>query len=174
MITKILFLDRDGTLIRHVPYLCDDSRVEVEEGVIDALLMAQSDGFELIVVTNQSSIARGICTQSQVERVNSRMSEIFRESGVFFSGIFVCPHSPVDKCDCRKPKTGLVREYLNNKPDKSILFVVGDQISDMEFGDNLEATCILYGGDKQQKRSTEAYISCSSWIEIGELLIERK
>lgn len=170
--SKILFLDRDGTLIKHIPYLCDETKVELENGAIEALLIAQSIGFKLVIVSNQSAIGRGICTKNQVEKVNQRMCELFASGKVFFEEILVCPHHPQERCDCRKPKIGLVRHFNLSENPQILKVMIGDQASDMDFGVQIDAIPILYGSGRQHDLSTGKFKAIPSWREIGDFLYE--
>jgi len=170
MHNKVLFLDRDGTLIRKFPYLCDPNKVFIEPGAIEALSIAQDRGFELVIVTNQSAIGRGLCARTEVEEINSKVESILHESGIVIRETLMCPHTPIDDCACRKPKIGLVEKYLTSDKSKPFFAMIGDQISDMEFGINIGALCILYTTGKKLTQSAKGFYATSSWREIGVLI----
>lgn len=170
MHNKILFLDRDGTLIRKFSYLCDPNKVFIEPGAIEALLIAQARGFELVIVTNQSAIGRGLCTRAEVEEINSKVESILHVSGIIIKEILICPHAPIDDCACRKPKTGLVEKYLTSEKSRPFFAMIGDQISDMEFGIKVGAFCILYAPGENLTQSAKGFCATSSWREIGVLI----
>jgi histidinol-phosphate phosphatase family protein len=167
---EYVFLDRDGTLIEHIPYLCDPSRVKLEDGVAETLRFFLSAGFELIIVTNQSSIGRGICDNSKVKSVNDRMVQLFAEEGVSFKEILMCPHRPDDNCFCRKPKTGLLENYNLSLNEHSLRIMIGDQESDMEFGRRISARCILYRNPSNFESGTNSSKAYSSWSEIKDVI----
>jgi D-glycero-D-manno-heptose 1,7-bisphosphate phosphatase len=106
-----VFLDRDGTLIREADYLADPEGVELVPGVPDALRRLRAGGLALVVVTNQSGIARGLYTERDYERVAARLDEILAAAGAPVDATYHCPHHPdfTGPCDCRKPDLGMHR-----------------------------------------------------------------
>jgi D-glycero-D-manno-heptose 1,7-bisphosphate phosphatase len=123
----VLF-DRDGTLIRDVPYNGDPDRVEPMPTVLEAVALLRQRGIAVGVVTNQSGIARGLVTQKQVDAVNARVDELLGP----FETWAVCPHGVDDGCGCRKPAPGLVLEAahaLGVRPSDAV--VIGDIGSDL-------------------------------------------
>lgn len=99
----VLF-DRDGTLVRDVPYNGDPGRVQSMPGAREALDRLRAAGILTAVVSNQSGIARGLLTRTQVDAVNARVEQVLGPLGPFF----VCEHAPGDGCGCRKPAPGMV------------------------------------------------------------------
>ena len=99
----VLF-DRDGTLVRDVPYNGDPALVEPVPGAREALDRLRRAGVRTAVVSNQSGIARGLLTRAQVDAVNARVEQLLGPLGPFF----VCEHGPEDGCGCRKPQPGMV------------------------------------------------------------------
>jgi len=141
MLKKYAFLDRDGTLI-YEPQ--DDFQVDSLEklkilpGVIDGLKKLVSEGFSLVIVTNQDGLGEPSFPLENFEIPQNRMLEIFKENGIGFEAILICPHMPSDNCVCRKPKTGLVDEFLGEaENDMCNSFVYGDRETDREFANNL-------------------------------------
>lgn len=132
---KAAFFDRDGTLIRDVSYLSDLSQIEVLPFAVDLCLNLQRDGFLLIVVTNQSGIARGFFDTQFVEKTHYELTKKFAQYGVFFEKFYYCPHHPDDRCACRKPSPGMIiqaaKEY-NIDTSKSLMF--GDKACDIGAG----------------------------------------
>jgi len=136
MLSKAVFLDRDGTLILDQGYLCDPDRITLIEGVIPALTRIQQAGFLLGVVTNQSAIGRGLRTAMQVEEMNARLRAMFARHGIEIGAACYCPHVPEDGCSCRKPKPGLLlaaAEILGVDIRQSAM--IGDNRSDIEAGE---------------------------------------
>lgn len=99
-----MLFDRDGTLVRDVPYNGDPSLVEPMPGAREALDRLRAAGIPTAVVSNQSGIARGLLTRAQVDAVNARVEQVLGPLGPFF----VCEHGPEDGCTCRKPRPGMV------------------------------------------------------------------
>ena len=106
-----VFLDRDGTIIDDVHYIARPELVTVRAGAGDAIARLNRAGVPVIVVTNQSGIARGLLTQSDYELVASRMAQLLAREGARIDATYVCPHHPDfgGECDCRKPGTLLFR-----------------------------------------------------------------
>lgn len=105
------FLDRDGTLIRDAHYLRDPALVELLPGVPAALTRLAAAGYVLVVVTNQSGIARGLVSESDYQAVRERLDALLAAEGVVLDASYHCPHHPEfsGPCDCRKPGTGMHR-----------------------------------------------------------------
>ena len=129
----MLFLDRDGTLMEDVGYPKDPADVRLLPGAADAVRELVGLGYVPAVVSNQSGIARGLVTPEQAAAVHRRFVELFEEASGERLPAYYCPHGPDDGCDCRKPKTGLLRTAavdleMVGKPGA----MVGDKYSDME------------------------------------------
>lgn len=107
---RAVFLDRDGTLMPEVGALGRPEAVRLMPGVGQALRALSAARYELVVVSNQSAIGRGVVTAEQVLEVNAALRRVLRAEGVELSAIFVCPHRPEDGCDCRKPLPGMLLE----------------------------------------------------------------
>lgn len=136
--TAVLFLDRDGVIIKDCNYISDPESVELLPGVGEALSSAVEAGFKLVIITNQSGIGRGYFSEADFLKVQLRLDELLAEFGVVVEVAAYCPHDPVDNCNCRKPMTGLVdemSEVLTWSTEHS--FMVGDKISDVELGKNM-------------------------------------
>jgi histidinol-phosphate phosphatase family protein len=132
-----LFLDRDGTLVKHEPYLHDPARVRLISGSAAALRRAQAAGYLLVVVTNQSGIARGLFDRSAVDAVHDRLQQLLAVHGVALDGIYVCPHHPEfgDPCSCRKPAPGLLQRAIEELPvDPGRSVMIGDTVEDLQAG----------------------------------------
>ena len=112
MSKKILFIDRDGTLIADAHYLADASRVQLLPGAAAAVANANAAQVPVVVVTNQSGIARGLITTSQYEAVRDRTNALLRAGGAAVLATYHCPHwgHPKELCECRKPGLGMYRE----------------------------------------------------------------
>ena len=132
-----VFLDRDGTIIVHKPYLVDPEQVELVPGAVDALKRLRDAGYLLIVITNQSVIGRGWATVEQVEATNARVAELYNQHGIAFDAHYYCPHAPEDDCDCRKPKPGLLLQAAREHAiDLAQSHMIGDNPTDIAAGQN--------------------------------------
>lgn len=136
---KAWFLDRDGTMIEDKHYLSDPDDIVLLPGTVEALRMAQNDGFLLIVVTNQSGIARGYFTEADADSVDRRLHELLKEKGVVITASYRCPHLPDGippyniRCGCRKPETGLFRAAIRDFGlEPSLCIACGDKPRDTE------------------------------------------
>lgn len=107
-----LFIDRDGTLIADAHYLADASRVQLLAGAADAVAKANAAQVPVVVVTNQSGIARGLITHAQYEAVRDRTTMLLSAGGAAVLATYHCPHwgHPKEPCECRKPGLGMYRE----------------------------------------------------------------
>lgn len=155
-LTKILknravFLDRDGTIIEEREFIKSPKGVSFIPGVFKALKTLRESGFKLVVVSNQSGVARGILTKEMVKNVNRFVQEKFAKNKIILDEFYYCPHHPrignssyTKICNCRKPKSGMVaraKKKFNLDLKKS--FVIGDRISDVLLGKNIKAKSIL-------------------------------
>jgi rfaE bifunctional protein nucleotidyltransferase chain/domain len=131
----LVLLDRDGTLIRNVPFLHDPAKVEVLPGVIDGLLKLQAAGLRLAIVTNQQGIGLGYYTVQNFIAVNQRLLRELGAHGIRISKIYFCPHSLGEQCSCRKPAMGMITRAMREfgiAPEQT--FLVGDSEDDMQAG----------------------------------------
>lgn len=148
--TKVIFLDRDGTIIKDKGYMYRPEDIEFEDGAVSALRRIQGSHL-LIVVTNQSGIGRGMFTMDDYSNFNSAFVDKLSTSGVAIKMVFCCPHAPDSNCNCRKPRIDRVCEWLESENiviDKNNSYVIGDKESDVEFGRNLGIRCFLISRGK--------------------------
>lgn len=164
LLRPAVFLDRDGTLIRDAEYLSDPSQIHLFSNTPAALKLLKKAGYLLLVVSNQSGVARGYFPESMVGKVHRRLQAMLKAKGAGVDAFFYCPHYPTGPvkryakaCVCRKPKTGMIRQALKKYPiDLKQSFVVGDKMDDMLLGQNAKvAGSVLVGtgkGKEHQKR----------------------
>ncbi|KTC83510.1 bifunctional histidinol-phosphatase/imidazoleglycerol-phosphate dehydratase HisB [Legionella cincinnatiensis] len=137
---KILFIDRDGTLIEEPYDFQVDSldKIKLTSGVIPALLQLQKEGFRFIMVSNQNGIGTSAFPEDAFLMCHEFTLDLFSSQGIYFDEIFICPHMPEDNCWCRKPKTGLLDQFMNETIiDKTSSWVIGDRETDRQLADNL-------------------------------------
>ena len=138
--TRVLFVDRDGTLIEEPPDEQVDSieKIRFMPEVFAALRQAQQAGFALAMITNQDGLGSESFPQSSFDIPHQFMLDAFSSQGIEFDAVFVCPHRKADNCDCRKPKTKLVEGFVRERQvDLAGSAMVGDRETDLEFARNL-------------------------------------
>jgi imidazoleglycerol-phosphate dehydratase/histidinol-phosphatase len=137
---KILFVDRDGTLIEEPADEQVDriDKVRLKPGVIAALQGLADSGYEFVMVSNQDGLGTDSFPQADFDAPHAHMLALFESQGITFSETFICPHLPADGCDCRKPRTGLVAPFLARTPiDTAASAVIGDRESDLSLAENI-------------------------------------
>lgn len=136
--TKLLALDRDGTLIVQKHYLSCPEDIELLPRAVDALRRFQNDGYRIVLVTNQSGVGRGYFDEEQLSEVHAELTARLREAGIELDGIYYCPHAPEQDCACRKPAPGLLEAALRDAGVHAhAALVVGDKECDIELGRRL-------------------------------------
>jgi D-glycero-D-manno-heptose 1,7-bisphosphate phosphatase len=133
-VKRALFLDRDGTLIVDVGYPRDPALVQPLPSAIDMLRELQAT-HALVIISNQSGIARGLITEDELQAVHARVADVFAEGGVTFAGAYYCRHAPDAGCPCRKPAPGLLLDAARDLDlDLARSIMIGDRPSDVEAG----------------------------------------
>ena len=152
---RFVVIDRDGVIFEDRDHLTDPNGVALIPEVGAALQSLRNLGFGIVVATNQSVIGRGWLDRAGLDQIHKRMHELLKNDGAAVDAIYFCPHTSEDGCDCRKPATGLMTQASRAhsfSPKES--FVVGDKVSDIEFGKRTGATTFLvrtgYGRDTEK------------------------
>ena len=162
---RVVFVDRDGTLIE-AP--ADDRADRLEEvrllpDVIAALQDLQRAGFIFVLVSNQDGLGTEFLSRSAFDAAQTFLLALFASQGIAFDGVFICPHFEHEDCACRKPRTGLVDDYLSGQAiDKSASFMIGDRDTDLEF-----AAALGIAGIRVQARGPES----ESWPAIAQRIL---
>ncbi len=149
-----VFLDRDGTINEDTGYIDSPERLVIIDGVFSAIKRLNSKGFKVVVITNQSGVARGYFSKEAADAVNKRLEDVLKKNGAHLDGIYYCPHHPDDNCECRKPKTGMLekaKKDLHIDFEKS--YVVGDKVSDVEIARKIggKGILVLTGAGKDEE-----------------------
>jgi imidazoleglycerol-phosphate dehydratase/histidinol-phosphatase len=138
--TRVLFVDRDGTLIEEPPDEQVDAiaKVRFMPDVFAAMRQAKKLGYKLVMVTNQDGLGSASFPQAEFDAPHQFMMDAFSSQGVEFDAVFVCPHRKSDGCDCRKPKVKLVESFVREQQvDLAGSAMIGDRDTDLEFAKNL-------------------------------------
>ena len=159
MALKAIFLDRDGTLVDNVPYNADPSRLRFTRNAIEGLRQLREAGFEFVLISNQSGVARGYFNEADVSRLDACLRGLLDDAGVPLLDSYYCFHlhgglipAYAVECDCRKPLPGLIlRAAAEHDIDLDASFMVGDILDDVEAGHAAGCASILInnGGETE-------------------------
>jgi len=180
---KAVFLDRDGVITKEPPYYAHRiDQLELISKSAEAIRLLNKNGFKVIIVSNQSGVARGYYQEKDIEIYNGAMKKKLEEKNAYIDAIYYCPHYPeatikkyrID-CDCRKPKPGMLKQAEKDlNLNLKLSFLVGDKISDIEAGYRAGCKTILVltgQGNGELKKISEmdikpTYISKDLYMAI--------
>ena len=182
---KAIFLDRDGTINVEKDYIYKSEDLVFEEGSIEALKTFKNLGYILIVVSNQSGIARGYFTEADLNIFNNNMNEILKKNGVEITEFYCCPHHPdgIGKykkvCECRKPNNKMIEDAIKKyNIDRAKSYMIGDKISDIGAGlkSNLKTVLVKtgYGLKDMEKIDKNETLICENLKDFSEILKREK
>ncbi|STX51853.1 histidinol-phosphatase [Legionella busanensis] len=137
---RILFIDRDGTLVEEPYDFQVDSldKIRLCPDVISSLLALKNAGYRLIMISNQDGLGTSSFPQEKFQICHDFILHLFSSQGIDFDDIFICPHQDIDQCECRKPKIGLLKNFLqSNNFNREYSWMIGDRATDKQFADNL-------------------------------------
>lgn len=167
---RVVFVDKDGTLIEDVPYNADPTLIRLTPEARRAIMRLVRGGYAIVVVTNQSGIARGIFPESAMDIVRDRLIELFTPMGAQLAGFYYCPHHPdgsvtefAIECECRKPGAGMIlraAEELGVDPAES--WMIGDTLDDVEAGNRAGCRTILLDNGNE----TEWHVGGQRWPDL--------
>ena len=154
---KLIFLDRDGVINKEKGYICDIKDFKLYKDVIKALKLVKDDN-PIIIITNQASISKGICKESDINQIHNYLKKLLKyRYNIKINNIFYCKHQDTDRCKCRKPEIGLLKEAEKiYKINKKHSFFIGDSTVDIKTANNYKIQSILLlrghkGEDKKFK-----------------------
>ncbi len=162
---RAIFLDRDGIINVDHGYVSQIKDFEFNDGIFEVLQSLQSQGYLLIIVTNQSGIGRGYYTEEAYMTLTSFMVEALMKVGIKIDAVYHCPHAPEEKCKCRKPQTGMLKAAKKQfKIDMKNSWMIGDKESDMLVGKNAGVENRIFVSQKSS--SNEASYSVKSVKDV--------
>lgn len=165
---RLVFLDRDGTLIRDIPFLHDPARVELLPGVVEGLRKLQAAGFRLVMVSNQQGIGLGYYSEAEFIAVNHALFRKLGPAGVKISRVYYCPHSLAEECGCRKPGTLLLQkavQYFGARYERC--FFIGDAAADCEAAAAVGCASVMVSQDSTGgpcSYRTSSFAEAVDWI----------
>ncbi len=169
---KLVVLDRDGVINRDSPdFIKSPDEFEPLPGSVDAIATLCAAGFTVCVATNQSGIGRGLYDTDTFFAIQRKLADLVAEAGGAITGVFFCPHTPEDDCECRKPRTGLLRD-IGDRLDVSLVDVpvVGDSVRDLDAARRVRSRPILVRTGNGEM--SEAAIGGRRRVEIFDDLAE--
>jgi imidazoleglycerol-phosphate dehydratase/histidinol-phosphatase len=167
---KILFIDRDGTLIHEPADHQIDSieKFKLLDQVIPSLIALKDCGYEFVMVTNQDGLGTETYPQKDFDLIQTLLLDILSTQGLQFREVLICPHLASDGCVCRKPKIGLVKHYLaSNEMDRANSYVIGDRQTDLELAENLGIGSFRVGSLAAHETSESPIVT---WSEVAHRL----
>lgn len=177
-----IFLDKDGTLIDNVPYNVDPALLTFRPGAVQAMALLAARGYMIVIVTNQSGIARGCFTRAQLMELRDALARRLAEEGhVYLKGFQFCPHGPDEHgrptCLCRKPRPGLLLEAaMLYGIDLERSWMIGDTLDDVEAGRRAGCKTILYdsGGETLWRNTPlrKPHAHVFHWSEVSRFILE--
>jgi len=161
MAEKVLFIDRDGTLIEEP----DDFQVDAVEkirlvsGVIPSLLELGRHGFRFVMVSNQDGLGTEAFPKAQFDVCHAHILQLFNSQGISFDDVFICPHLPGENCECRKPRTGLLTRYLAATDiDLDASAVIGDRVTDIQLAERIGVRGLMVNSDSDDAMTWDAIV----------------
>lgn len=170
---KAVFLDRDGVINIEKNYLYNIKDFEFVEGVFTSLKYLQDQGYLLFIITNQSGVGRGYYTLNDFNVLTSWMLCEFKKEDITISQVELCPHSPNDKCECRKPKIQMIDNIQNNyKIDLENSWLIGDKNSDIQcaINANIKNTIQVKSGHSFKEEDSMSNYICNSIDDIRTII----
>lgn len=154
---KAVFVDRDGTIARDVPYCSRPEDFELLPAAGEGIRLLNESGFRVVVITNQSGIARGYFTEEMLHKIHEKMARDLAGYRAHVDAIYYCPHHPDDRCSCRKPNTGLLEKARRELGiDLSSSYFIGDMWLDIEAAKRAGCQAVLLAdGEKSFPNSND-------------------
>jgi len=166
---KALFLDRDGIINIDHGYVYKIEDFEFTEGIFELLHLFIAKGYKLFIVTNQSGIGRGYYSEEQFLNLTVLMLKAFKQNGITIEEVQYCPHAPEEKCNCRKPATGMIDKIVSKyQINLKNSWLIGDKQSDIDLAHNASIDNTVAIGERLIKcadLSFETILNCKRYLE---------
>jgi D,D-heptose 1,7-bisphosphate phosphatase len=181
---KAVFIDKDGTLIKNVPYNINTKLIEFEDNAIAALQLLQDCGYQLILISNQPGVALGFFTEEEVRQVFQYIQDMLHRKGVILDGYYYCPHdvqgvhlSYSKVCYCRKPMPGmLLKAAMEHDIDLELSWMIGDILNDTEAGNRAGCRTILLNVGNETEwvlnSGRQPAYTCNNWKEAAGIIAQ--
>ena len=179
LFTKAAFLDKDGTLMEDIPYNSDPTLFVFSPGVVEGLLLLANSGFRLVIVSNQSGVARGLFDFSALGPMEARLREMFTTEGLELAGVYWCPHFPGAvhpqfgvACGCRKPAPGmLIAAAQELSLDRHASWMIGDRDSDVQAAHNAGCHSAFLNNSVNQGIDPSPEIVGKTFLDLAQQII---
>lgn len=173
--TKTVFIDRDGTLIEEVNFLSRVDDLRFFPFTDESIRLLKENGFLIIVVTNQSGIARKIFTESAMHEIHEKIQN---DLSAKLDGFYFCPHLPTEGCNCRKPNLGMIEKACEDfEIDLENSWMIGDKILDVELGlkANIKTALVLtgYGAGDLEKLERKPDLVAENLLEAVKTIVSQ-
>jgi D,D-heptose 1,7-bisphosphate phosphatase len=153
---RAVFLDRDGTLARDIPYCSRPEDFELLPCAAESIKLFNEASFKVVIITNQSGIARGYFTEEMLENIHQKMRSDLAKYNARIDSIYFCPHHPDEGCDCRKPKPTLIlRAAQEHDIDLTASFFIGDTPADIEAGHAAGCKTVIISHASHEEAASE-------------------
>ena len=171
---RALFLDRDGIINVDHGYVYKIDNFEFMEGIFELVELFINAGYLIFIVTNQSGIGRGYYTQEDFTTLTDWMINGFMKEHIRIENVYFCPHAPEEKCQCRKPETGMIEQTLTGYSlDLSHSWMIGDKQSDIDLASNAGIGSSIAIGERKITGSTYSFrsiLECKAYLESKRVL----
>jgi D,D-heptose 1,7-bisphosphate phosphatase len=181
---RAVFIDKDGTLIKDVPYNVNTNLITFEEGIVPALQQLQSHGYQLIIVSNQPGIAFSYYSEEDVQRVYTFLADQLLQNDIRLNGFYYCPHhiqgnrpEYAKPCYCRKPLPGmLLKAAMELDIDLESSWMIGDILNDSEAGNRAGCTTILLNVGNETEwemdHNRRPHFICNTWSDAVTIITQ--
>jgi len=159
--SRAVFLDRDGVIIEDVPYLSSTEKIKLISGAAQGIRLLNKLNFKVIIITNQSAVARGLVTEEELSEIHKELIRKLEDQGAKIDALYYCPHHPQGRikqfrkvCVCRKPSPGMILKAAKEYSiDLGSSYMIGDKLSDVQSARKAGCIPILIDNNQAAKRN---------------------